>query len=102
MKKIKHCLGCNELLVIGVNIVESRFNRSDYKCFLCRKVQMGSFSKTLPIAQQFAHGMKMHRVKLNKQINSLTGKVGRPPKLITELRLFLKQLNKTIKHHEKK
>jgi hypothetical protein len=46
--------------------------------------------------------MKQHRVTLIKQIDSYKGKVGRPPKIVAELKLFLKKLNKTIKQHEKK
>ena len=101
MKKIRHCLGCHELLAIGKNITENYWANSDYKCKYCRTLQAGGFCKSLTINKQFAHGMKQHRVALLKQIDSYTGRVGRPPLLLAELKLFLKALNKSIKKHDK-
>ncbi|OWS71475.1 hypothetical protein CBI30_06965 [Polynucleobacter aenigmaticus] len=102
LRSIKICLGCHDPLFIGKNISNNKFLRSDYRCKHCSTLQAGGLCHSLPINKQFALGMKQHRVDLLKKIDSYKGKVGRPPKIVAELKLFIKKLNKAIKEHEKK
>lgn len=85
-----------------MNITENYWSNSDYKCRYCRKLQAGGLLKGISINLQIAHGMKQHRVTLIKQIDNFSGRVGRPPLLLGELKLFLKKLNKAIKQHDNK
>lgn len=99
-RKIKLCLDCHSPLVVDSNITTSRLKRSEYICTSCKYIRAGSFSKTKTIDQQLAHGIKIHRVRVIKFITSLTGRVGRPPKLLAELRLHLRSINRSIKRHD--
>ena len=99
-RAIKLCLDCHDPLKISSNITEARFKRSEYLCISCKYIRAGSYSKVKPINQQLAHGMKIYRVKLIKLIDSFTGRVGRPPNLINELKLHLRSINRSIKKHE--
>ena len=102
-RAIKLCLDCHTPLVVGSNILATRFARAEYICTACKYIRGGkTFAKNgMTIEKQLAHGMKIFRVKLLNQIESLSGRRGRPSNLLAELKLFLKDLNNSIKRYDK-